>query len=69
MTITQKINMAIAYKGISQATLACAVNMSRSNFNNKLKRGSFSHEELEKIATALGATYHFGFVFNDGIKI
>ena len=69
MTMTQKINMAIAYKGISQAALARSVNMTPSNFNQKLKRETFSTEELNQIAKALGGTYEFGFTFPDGTKI
>lgn len=69
MTLEQKINMALAYKGISQAALARAVNMSPANFNKRLKISKFSQEELEQIATALGGTYTFGFEFPDGTKI
>ncbi len=69
MTISQKINMAIAYKGISQAALARAIGMTPSNFNQKFKRETFTQEELEQIAAALGGVYVFGFEFPDGTKI
>ena len=69
MTYEQKINMAAAYKGISQAELARRVNITPQNFNKKAKRGTFSPEELEAIAAALGAEYRFGFVFPDGKEI
>ena len=69
MKMEQKINMAIAYKGISQAALARLVGTTPSNFNQKIKRETFTVEELEKIAAALGATYSFGFEFPDGTKI
>ncbi|MCL2792454.1 MAG: helix-turn-helix transcriptional regulator [Spirochaetaceae bacterium] len=69
MNTEQQINMAIAYKGISQATLARAINMTPSNFNQKIKRDTFNKEELEKIATALGASYKTYFEFPDGTKI
>ena len=65
----QMINMAIAFKGISQATLARAIDMTPSNFNQKIKRDTFSKEELEKIAIALGASYKSYFEFPDGTKI
>ena len=67
--MAQKINMAVAYKGISQAALARAIDMTPSNFNQKLKRETFSTEELSKIAEALGGVYEFGFTFPDGTKI
>ena len=69
MNISQKINMAIAYKGISQAALARAIGMTPSNFNQKYKRETFTQEELEAIAKALGGVYVFGFEFPDGTKI
>jgi len=40
-----------------------------SNFNQKLKRETFTIQELETIAQAIGATYYFGFEFEDGTKI
>lgn len=69
MNISQKINMALAYKGMSQAALARAIGMTPSNFNQKYKRQTFTQEELEQIATVLGGTYVFGFEFHDGTKI
>ena len=65
----QKINMALAYKGMSQAALARAMETTPSNFNQKLKRGTFTVEEMEKIAAALGAEYFFGFKFEDGTQV
>ncbi len=69
MTMEQKIKMALAYKGISQAALAKAIDQTASNFNQKLKRGTFTIEELERIAECLEAEYFFGFQFKDGTKI
>lgn len=69
MTLRQKIDMACAYKGISQASLARALNITPATFNARLKVCKFSQEELEKIAEVLGATYTFGFEFPDGTKI
>ncbi|MCL1996168.1 MAG: helix-turn-helix transcriptional regulator [Defluviitaleaceae bacterium] len=69
MTVEQKINMATAYKGISQAELARLIGISPANFNLKVKRGTLRQEDLEKVAIALGAVYQFGFIFEDGTKI
>lgn len=66
----QKIKTAAAYKGMSQAKLAAAIGMTASNFNQKLKRDTFTEAELMAIAQALGA--HFepcAFIFPDGMKI
>lgn len=69
MTISQKIALALAYKGMSQAALARAIGMTPSNFNQKYKRKTFTQEELESIATALDGEYYFGFKFPDGTNI
>ena len=69
MTITQKIKMALAYRGMSEAELARRVGTSPQAFNQRMKTGKFSSEEMEKIAAALEATYTFGFEFKDGTKI
>ena len=69
MTLRKKIDMACTYKGISQASLARALNITPATFNARLKVCKFSQEELEKIAEVLGATYTFGFEFPDGTKI
>jgi len=69
MTTEQKIKMALAYVNMSQAALARAIAMTPQNFHQKIKRESFSMEELEKIAAALGAVYISAFEFPDGTKI
>ncbi|WP_279166591.1 helix-turn-helix domain-containing protein [Thomasclavelia cocleata] len=69
MNLETKIKMAMAFKNISQSKLAELIGTSPQNFNKKLKRETLSPEELEKIAKALGATYHCYFEFEDGTKI
>ena len=63
MTISQKIKMALAYKGMSEADLARAVGSSPQAFNQRMKTGKFSSDEMDKIADALEASYFFGFEF------
>jgi len=69
MTIKQKLNILAAYKNITQAELAQSIGMSPQNFNQKIKRESFSQEELEKVAEACGAKYTAVFELPDGTKI
>lgn len=70
MSKEQKIKTASAYKGISQAKLAGLIGMTASNFNQKLKRDTFTDDELAAIAEALGATFvPCLFEFPDGMKI
>lgn len=66
----QKIKAAAAYSGISQAKLATQIGMTASNFNQKLKRDTFTDGELADIAKAMGARFEpCAFVFPDGMKI
>ncbi len=70
MSMERKIKTAIAYSKTSQAQLAKSIGMTASNFSQKLKRETFTEEELKKIAEALGASYEpFSFTFEDGMKI
>lgn len=69
MTIPQKIKMALAFKGMSESELARAIGTSPQAFNQRMKTGKFSTEDMEKIASAMEAEYFFGFQFKDGTKI
>ncbi|MBR3017060.1 MAG: helix-turn-helix transcriptional regulator [Clostridia bacterium] len=69
MTIPQKIRMALAYKNMSESELARAIGTSPQAFNQRMKTGKFSTDDLERIAAALDAVFYFGFEFKDGNKI
>ena len=55
MTISDQIRMLCARLNISVAELARRMGKSPQSFNSKLKRGSFTIEELDTIADAMGA--------------
>ena len=65
----QKIKMALAYKGMSEAELAKALGKTPQSFNQRMKTDKFSIDELNTIAEALGGSYEFNFTFPDGTKI
>ena len=67
MTIEQKINMALAYKGMSQAELARKIGTTPSNLNRRVKRNTLTKEEMEKIARALGGYWRAEFVFDETV--
>ena len=69
LTIEQKLNMALSYKGISQAELARLIGTTPSNLNQKVKRNTLTKENLEEIAVALGGSFRAEFVFEDGTVI
>jgi DNA-binding transcriptional regulator YdaS (Cro superfamily) len=69
VTLEQKITMAAGYKKMSKAKLARTIGMSPQKFNQRIKAGKFSDEEMTAIASALGAEFKAYFVFPDGLKI
>lgn len=69
MTIPEKIRLALAYKRMSESELARQLGTTPSAFNQRMKTGKFSSEDLEKIAAAIGADYLFTFKFPDGTVI
>ena len=69
MTVPQKIKMALAYKNMSESELARAIGTSPQAFNQRMKTGKFTSEDLQRIAEAMGAEYFFGFKFEDGTQI
>lgn len=66
MNIEQKIKMALAYAGISQAELARRLGTTPSNLNQKIKRNTLTMEDMEKIAQAMGGNWKAEFDFPDG---
>lgn len=69
MKTSQQISMAIAFKNETKASVAKKIGMTRQNFCMKLKRESFTREELEMIASALGCRFYAYFEFDDGTKV
>ena len=69
MTIKQKIKMALGYAGISKAELARRGEWTPFNLRQKRQRDTFTLEEKERIAAALGGEWRAEFVFPGGIVI
>ena len=69
VSVEQKLKMALAYAGVSQAELARRIGTTPSNLNQKVKRNTLTNEEMEQIATALGGNWRAEFVFGDGTVI
>lgn len=69
MDINKKVKMSLAYIGKSEAWLAREIGTTPSAFNQRLKNGKFSDQELKAIASALGAEFEMNFIFPDGTKI
>ena len=69
MNIPTKIKLAETYTRISESELARRIGTTPQAFNQRMKTGKFSSEELEKIAEALGAAFECKFRFSDGTEI
>lgn len=69
MTARQVIEMALAYKGMSNSELARKLEWSPQLLNKRLNTGKFTVEEWEKIGEAIGATTKIVFRFPDGTEI
>ena len=54
---------------MSQAELARGIGTSPQAFNQRMKTGKFTSEELNQIANFLGCKYTFQFEFEDGTII
>ena len=69
MTISEQIRVLCARLKISQAELARRTGQSPQGFNAKLKRESFTVEELEHIADVTGVMFKRTFAFSSGEEI
>lgn len=69
MTISEQIKVLCVRSNISMAELARRLGKSPQAFNAKLKRGSFTIEELEIIAEAVDAKFLRSFELSSGDKI
>lgn len=66
MTIEEQIKTALIHSGLSQKEFCQKIGMSTSSLIQRMKTGKFTRQELEKMASAMGATYISYFQFPDG---
>lgn len=66
MTARQIVEMALAYKGMSNAELARNLGWSPQLLNKRLNTGKFTVEEWKMIGEAIGAEASIVFRFDDG---
>lgn len=69
MAISQKIRMALVKAGMSEAELARRMGKTPQAFNQRMKTGKFSEDELTEIAKVMGCEYAITFSFPDGTTI
>lgn len=69
MKITEQIRMLCAKVNISQAELARRIGQTPQGFSAKMKRMSFTVDELDKIADATGSRFKRSFSFKNGEEV
>ena len=69
MTISEQIKVLCVRSDISVAELARRIGTTPQNFNGKMKRESFTVDDLDKIADALGVKFSREFILTNGEKV
>ena len=69
MTISEQIKVLCVRCGVSEAELARRLGKSPQSFNSKMKRRSFTIDDLNEIAEALGVVFVRHFVLDNGEEI
>ena len=69
MTISEQIKVLCVRCGVGEAELARRLGKSPQSFNSKMKRESFTVDDLDKIAEVLGAQFSREFILANGEKI
>lgn len=68
MNIEQKLKLSLMHTGKTQTLIAQHLGVSRALVSAKLKRNTFTKEDLEKIAEAIGGKFVCYFEFPDGTR-
>lgn len=69
MTISEQIKVLCVRCNVSEAELARRLGKSPQSFNAKMKRGSFTIEDLNEIADAIGVEFKRNFILMNGEEI
>ena len=69
MTISEQIKVLCVRCNVSEAELARRLGKSPQSFNSKMKRGSFTIDNLEEIADVLGVKFTRKFILADGDRV
>lgn len=69
MTVTEQIKVLCVRCNVSEAELARRLGKSPQSFNSKMRRGTFSVVEMDKIADALGVDFKRAFILANGEEV
>lgn len=69
MTVSEQVKVLCVRCNVSEAELARRLGKSPQSFNAKLKRGTMTVEELERIAVVLGVDFKRVYILENGDEI
>lgn len=69
MTVSEQIKVLCVRCNVSEAELARRLGKSPQSLNAKLKRGTMTVEELERIAVVLGVEFKRVFILGNGEEV
>lgn len=69
MTVSEQIKVLCVRCNVSEAELARRLGKSPQSLNAKLKRGTMTVEELERIAVVLGVEFKRVFILGNGDEV
>lgn len=69
MTVSEQIKVLCVRCGVSEAELARRLGKSPQSLNSKMKRASFTIEDLDRIAEVLGVSFKRSFVLDNGEEV
>ena len=69
MTISEQIKVLCVRCNMSEAELARRLGKSPQSFNAKMKRGSFTIDDLNEIAAVVGVEFKRNFILTNGEEI
>lgn len=69
MTVSEQIKILCVRCGVSEAELARRLGKSPQSFNAKMKRQSFTIDDMDAIALSLGVRFDRHFVFENGEEV
>lgn len=69
MTVVEKIKVLCVRCGVSESELARRLGKTPQAFNSKMKRGTFSVDDLDNIASALGVSFKKAFILPNGEEV
>ena len=69
MTVPEQIKVLCVRSGISEAELARRLGKSPQSFNSKMRRGTFTVDDLERVAKVMGVEFERHFVLESGERI